>query len=306
MAHTPRRQLDREVGYVYAAMGSVQNSKACRVQQPSGLTYAHGSPGSDLLSILGVLRRTATPADRSNPEALGSIPDVYRAFIRRAFSADGVSYYIVPSRFDRAASTIPSHRCLGLMAAAFNRYFPRIPASLRQPSREIQAALFAYWGSARWPRDVVCLVVVGGNGNGSSCGTGTGPNAIKAGFATDNSLGTPLDTFSGVVPDGVATVTLTFPPPVHAVTTRVEGNVYAVHVDQSPRYAHYHPPTVIWRSADGRVLQRRSTSDAANRAYLCKQSAVLCLLVQVLADAGSSSSSGSRSVPSAQVLKPGG
>jgi len=312
IAHTPRRQLQRELGYVFAAMGPVQSSKACRSHQPSGVTYIEGSPGRDLLSILGVLRRPATPADRFNPARLGQAPNVYRAYIRRAFAAGGVSAYIVPARFDPAAAGIPSDRCLALETAAFNRYLPRIPARLRRPTRQIEAAIIAYFRTiaSQSPRDTVCLVSVAGSQTGSSCGITS--KGIEAGFATENSLGTPLDTFSGIVPDGVAAVTLLFPgrAPPHAVTTRVEGNVYAVHfsLDAVPlsRSSPSPSPTVIWRSPQGRVLKRMSTSPAAERAYICKQSPVPCLLAVALQSGGSSSISSSSHARSAPVRAHGG
>jgi hypothetical protein len=269
------------------------------------VTYIHGSPGSDLLSILGILRRPATPADRFNMRRLQPIPDVYRAYIRRAFSAGGVSYYIVPARGNSAA-VIPSDRCVALQATALNRYLPRIPASLRQPTREIGAALIAYYRAIASDavQNTICLVYEAGNGGSASCGIA--PKGIEEGFATENSLGTPVGTFSGVVPDGVAKVTLVLPAigrqPAHAVTTRVEGNVYAVHV--SGRSGSQVSPTVIWRSAQGRVLKRRSTSDAANRAYICRQSPGACLLVQALLR--SSSGSGGSPVRSTPAHSAGG
>jgi hypothetical protein len=275
------------------------------LQQPSGTTYIPGSPGRELLSILGVLSRPATPADRFNPHGVGSFPDVYRAYVRRASSADGVSYYIVPARYDRAAVSPPA-RCFGLLVAALTRYIPKIPTALRQPTREIGTAYIAYLRSLarEAPRDAIYLVYVAGDGDGSS-GQWT-LKGIQDGFATQNSLGTPMGTFSGVVPDGVATVTLDLPAigrqPAHAVTTRVEGNVYVVHASG---LSHSQvSPTVIWRSPDGRVLKRMSTSPAANRAYVCKRSPVACLLVSLLQE--SSSGSGSSPVRSAQPRIAGG
>lgn len=289
IAHTPQRQLHRELAYIAAATRSVQTSKACQLQQPSGATYIQGSPGPDLLSILGVLRRPATPADRLNPKAVAGTPDIYRDYVRRAFSARGASYYIVPVRFDRAA-TLPSDRCFALQTTALNRYLPGIPASLRQPTRELQAALITYFRTiAAQAPATICLVNVAGNDTGSLCGIA--PKGIEEGLATDIP-GTNLDTFTGVVPDGVATVTLIFPPPAHAVTTRVEGNVYAVHASihvSIPSRSRL-SPTVIWRSPEGRVLKRISPSNPATRARLCRQHPVACLLIQVATVAPSEAS----------------
>lgn len=297
IAHTPQRQLRRELGYIVASTQSVQNSRACQLQQPSHATYIGGSPGRDLLKMLGVLRRPPTQADRFNLQGLGPMPDVYRAYIRRAFSAGGVSYYVVPARFDRAAA-IPSNRCFDLQSRALNRRLARIPASLRQPTREIQAAFIAFDRNtaSHAPRDTICIVSVGGNQTSSSCGFA--PTGIKQGFATENSPGPNLDTFSGVVPDGVATVTLIFPAPGRAVTTRVTGNVYAVRVNFYARHGSRPSPSpaVIWRSADGRVLKRVSTSNAATRARICKQQPVACLLLEASSASGSARTSAAKPV----------
>jgi hypothetical protein len=305
IAHTPKRQLHRELAYVMAATQAVHNSKACRLRQPVGVTYAQGSPGSDLLSILGVLRRPATPADHLDLSRLGPpVPDVYRAYIRRALSADGVSYYIIPARFDRAAS-VPSDRCFELQTQALNRGLPKIPTSLRQPTREIQAALIAWERSiaAHAPRDTICFVSLGHSSTGASCGAT--PQAIKAGQGAGNDDGT----YSGVVPDGVATITLILPAtaghPVRSFTVRVTGNVYAVRTDQNPLHAFLHPPTVIWRSADGRVLKRISppTNTAAARNRVCKQVPVPCLVIGA-SSGGTSSASGAAPVRTRQRTGP--
>lgn len=306
IAHTPQKELRRELAYIAAATRGVENSKPCRLQPR--VTYIGGSPGSDLLSILGVLRRPASPGDRLNPQMLEPTPDVYRSYIRRAYFAGGVSYYIVPSRFDPAAS-IPSHRCFELQTTALDRYLPKIPAPLRQPTREIQAAIFAYLRSTarQTPRDRICLVYVG-IGSGSACGTT--PKGIEEGFATENALGTPNGTFSGVVPDGVATVTVIFPAtgqrPAHAVTSRVEANVYAVHVPIYALNSLPPSPTVIWHSPQGRVLKRFPPLNVAElRALLCKQQPIACLLLETATVTSSSSSGSGASIVSRQRASAG-
>ena len=290
IAHTPQRQLRRELSYITTATAGVERSKACRVQQPAGATYIHGSPGSDLLSILGVLRRAATPADRLDSEVVAGTPDIYRAYVRRASSAGGISYYIVPARFDRAAS-IPSERCFELQVAALKGELPKLPVPLRQPTRKLQRAFIAYDRSivAHAPRDTICFVSIGRNESGTGCGIT--PEAIKEGQAGQDNQGT----YSGVVPDGVATVTLSFPTAggqtAHAATVSVIGNVYAAHV--STRSISVPTPTIIWRSAQGRVLKRISPPNAAARASACKQYPLACLAVQgASAETSSASSSG--------------
>jgi hypothetical protein len=292
IAHTPQRQLHRELAYIAAAARDVDQSKACQPGQPAGGPYAQGSPGSDLLSILGVLRRPATPADRLSPRVLVGTPDVYRAYIRRALSVGGVSYYIVPARF---APSPQSNRCFELEAAALDRRLATIPASLRPPTRELQAAISVWFrdAAAKAPRVMICFVSVGGSDTGAQCGDSA--RGIEDGETGQDNNGT----YSGVVPDGVKSVMLSFPAagghPARSVTTPVTGNVYAVHVGGSStlayRLAYLHPPTVIWRSARGRVLKRIAPPTAEIRAAECKRYPVACLLA-----AGAYVSSSSRSV----------
>jgi hypothetical protein len=54
---------------------------------------------------------------------------------------------------------------------------------------------------------------------------------------------------SGVVPDGVASVTLGFPKA--SVTARVVDNVFVV---REPR-GDNPPPRIVWRSANGTVMK---------------------------------------------------
>jgi hypothetical protein len=71
---------------------------------------------------------------------------------------------------------------------------------------------------------------------------------------------------SGIVPDGVARVTLTYPPrgpnniypakqPAVTVTTTPVSNVFVVRVHQDPGSSSV-PKTIVWRSANGHVIRR--------------------------------------------------
>ena len=161
LAHTPQRRLHRELSYIAAATHSTLDSRACRLRQPTGVSTIHGTPGPALVSALGVLRRPATPADRLDPAVLAGTPDVYAGHARRALTANRVSYYIVPARYDRSAS-VPSDRCFALQIAALHQALPKLPSALRDQTRVLQAGLIAYAQrqAARAPRDTVCLVTV--------------------------------------------------------------------------------------------------------------------------------------------------
>jgi hypothetical protein len=288
---TPPAQRRREAGYISAATRQVQRSAACRVRQPQGVTI-HRAPGSALLSTLGVLRRPETAGDALSRGALGERGDVYAGATRRALVVGGTSYYLVPERDDPAA-TVPSSRCLTLLAAALHRALPRIPASLRARTAAIQAAFIAIDRrlAARGPQDVICVVTQSHNAGSTGCGTTVAQ--IQHGTSPDDQDGT----FSAVVPDGVATVTLRFPSaqgrPARSVTATVHGNVYAVRVAGESSGASTATPVVIWRSAQGHVIRTVTPPSHAAVAKLCREHPFQCLALSESSSSGQYSASSS-------------
>src|SRR5579862_5245125 len=102
---TPRPKLRRELSYINMATQHAQQAypHLCNPQLPPRTSFLHGSPGHALTSILDVLRRPQTAADRRGRQWLSGTPDVYVRSIRRAFVADGVSYFIAVARSDPSA-----------------------------------------------------------------------------------------------------------------------------------------------------------------------------------------------------------
>jgi hypothetical protein len=295
---TPQKQLRREFSYVAAATKGVLASPACQLQQPTGVSFVHRTPDRTLLSLLAVLRRPATPADRVNSSVFDGIPDVYAGSTRRAFSAGGETYYLAVSGFDRAAS-IPSDECFVLQARALARYLPKIPPALRSQTQALQAGFIDYARNvfARAPRDGICILGLGRNETGTSCGITAAQ--IKAGAGPSDDQGV----FSGVVPDGVAWVTLSFRAaagrPPRSITGRVRGNVYAIRVGGAGQPSTQ--PTVTWRSAQGRVIKTIPVPTAAQERAACRQHVVACALIQ---DGGMSTSSTSSSTTATPTRAP--
>lgn len=275
IARTPKRQLDRELAYMAAATRKPLRSRTCAVHQPNGVSVVHGSPGAGLTSVLGVLRRAQTPADHLRPAALAGTPDVYAGHTRLALSADGVSYFIVPARYDAAAS-LPSARCFDLQRSALRAYLANITPSLRQPTLALQAGLIKVGRrlATDAPRSTICLVTASGDSGGADCGITAAE--IKRGVPASYGQGT----FSGIVPDGVASVTLRFRTapgsPAHSVTGAVRGNVYAVHLANAPSVPVI--PTVIWRSADGHVLKVVPAPRPQTVTSACRHNPAECLV----------------------------
>jgi hypothetical protein len=277
LENTPRKQLRREFSYIAAAIKPALESSVCQATTPPGPTFVHGTPDRSLLSILGILRRPATPADRLSASVFAGMSDVYAGSARHAFSAGGESYYLAVAGFDQAQSE-PSPRCSALERSAFARYLPKIPPALRAQTSALEAGLLTYSRHllTGGPRDGICVIDTGRSDNGTSCGNTAAE--IKDGSTPDDANGV----FVGVVPDGVASVTLAFPAhrgtPAHSVHGTVRGNMYAIRVPGAPEPPI--EPTVTWHSADGHVIKTIANPTLAQERAACRANPVPCALIQ--------------------------
>lgn len=303
---TPRPRLRREFSYLNAASRKMQSVRGCEPHPPLRGSFIHGSPGSALLSILGVLRRPAVRTDRLDPQPLEGVAHVYVGYVRRALVYDGVSYYIAADRNDFSA-LLPAARCRALEVAALNRELPRIPASLRKPTQVLQTTLLAQDRRlvAGEPRQTICLATVSKNSGGAECGLGAA--AIKHGIAPSDDQGI----FSGVVPDGVATVTLHLREKDGQATTGtapVTGNMYAIRVPKAINGVNGVAPVLsfVWRSADGGVLKDVYAPDAHALASYCRRHAVTCaaMTAGISVQSSSSSSNGAAYSGTASATSP--
>lgn len=295
IANTPPAQLRREFALIEAATKTVTATTACHVTMPHGPTVIHGAPGRALLSTLGLLRRPATAADRLPARALGQEGVApYAGAARRALTVRHTAYYIVPIR-ETTAGEAPPQRCFSLQVQALQRALPTIPAALRSPTREIQAASIAYIRTLLTgpPQDAICQVTVSGTSSSSDCGEQL--QAIQHGGVPGDDNGT----YSGVVPDGVASVTLRFPPSTHraasSVTGTVHNNVYVVRAAAAVPGKLPAVPTVIWHAADGQVLKTIRQPAAESIQRFCHDHPESCAAMVLAESASSSSSTGSGS-----------
>jgi hypothetical protein len=212
--------------------GSRTSIAAC-LSRPRGGAL-HGKPSDSLLSILGVLRRRATPSDALPAKARFFLLDrnfggaeVYVNYIRRARVIDGVSYYVYPQLEDLCGRT-------------------------SQPSA----------GLLQW-----------GGGSGTSWG-GMGTAAtIQQGSQGGTTGSFTHTTIEMLIPDGVTTVTLHYPAGIvggfnrhHAravtITTNVVGNLIVVTVPRDGN-REAEPDPMIWRAANGRIVLTRTCTQAS-------------------------------------------
>jgi hypothetical protein len=205
-------------------------AKAARLSAASCVSKAalQGAPSRSLLSILGVLRRPATPADAgSGITAQGFTSAVFVHYIRRARVVDGSPYYIYPAIVGGCGTGEKPHQ--GVI--------------------ELGKDLDLGHG------------LIGGAGGGGATAAGI----ERGGEASSGSPGSATSaTMTIVVPDGVAKVTLHYPagrasgyspkisPAVTVTTTPVE-NLVVVSV---PRSNPLQKGTMIWWAANGHMIRR--------------------------------------------------
>lgn len=232
---------------------AVRHERPCRAERGPALpATSDGSPGPALLSLLGVLRRPTTEVDRL-PRSLQTGADaegVYVRYIRLARVSDGISYYILPAESINQRESVPL-RCYTALISAVRAEMPRIPARFRTATLDFAERLASRDRQlTKTPTGPgVCLLLSGKVGSAGTCGA-TAPQLESVGLL---SFGGPV---SGVVPDGVATVTLHYPNGggTHAktVTARVVGNVFVSATFASSRLPS---PTMVWRAANGTVVR---------------------------------------------------
>jgi hypothetical protein len=302
---TPQPRLKQEFGYIGKATQSVLASSACREPGPSMARTIHAKPGAALLATLGLLRRPATAADRLASPMLGATGPGTAAYVgaaRRAVSVGRSDYFLAPVR-NLPAAAYPSARCFVLQSQALALALPHIPARLRAPTRELQRAFIAYdqRQAATPPMDGICIVTTFGR-RGSSANCGAALPEIRHGMLPSDDNGT----FVGVVPDGVASVTLRIAPGAghvaRSVTAVVRNNMYVARAGQDVPFKPG-SPTVVWRAADGRVLRTFSEPNPESLRELCQQHAEACVPAYLLA-VSSTKSATSTAPLAARAAKP--
>jgi hypothetical protein len=261
----PSGRQRKEMAYIFKAEAATERAdKACAAgfRPPllgSGSNrISDGSPPAQLLSILPVLARPATPRDKLPTHVLRpfALKDIDVRYIRRARRVFGLSIYIVPAGDANLGGPVPA-RCLREQSAALHRELPQIPRSLRAGTLGLEPRFVNQTRHDALPYPGVCLVALGADG-GSSCSYSVSDieqgRAITSGGGPDE-----VGFIYGLVPDGVATVTLSSPEPgthgrAQTTTVKAINNVFIV-----PNPGGYRtfgtPAKLIWRSDTGAVIR---------------------------------------------------
>jgi len=260
LGHLSPVQQHELSAYITPAQVKAMKTSAC--QPPSARpTVSEGSPTSGLLWVLGVLRRPGIRSDlpraphASTPLYPTEVQDIYVRYVRRAQVKAGVSYYVIPgARLVQDPEFSP--RCRASQVAVLRGNLPHIPPNERASTLALQRRWLALFARMGQPAEGVCLMAFEASGvGGGSCVTAA--QAEQGGLQESNG-----STFSGVVPDGVSTVTVHYPvgngSAAQTFTSEVVGNVFAIRIP-GLTLGGGPPATIIWRSASGEAIKTIST-----------------------------------------------
>lgn len=229
-------------------------------------TISHAAP-TELLPILGVLRRPATPSDKLPPRfplvrvAQGSAQVIYVDYIRLARVRDGVRYYLIPV-VSAGDGIGVSPACAAAEMAALHRELPHIPQALRAHAKQVLADLIAEQRYHSHPHQAIWELDVSHGGGSASSGGGGIAWDITHGEAMGSSGSNGNATVTGVVPDAVATITFRYlggPHGTTSITTRPINNVFVYRAPRTSPTAF--PNLIIWRNAHGKIIKTLSEND---------------------------------------------
>ena len=295
----PPAWLGRERQYITNARLQTQRRDPACVPTAQPSVRVDGMPSRGLLSSLAALRAPGDGPIGGMGDDLQHVgppvpTEVYAQYERlartvalsatRSAPAASVSVYVVAAANVTGAATVPS-RCDAEQSAALRRALPQIPSALRTATLQLGAQTLAQRRSIIQNAEGIAVVAVARSPHDVS-----GPR-IDAYSAKINQFlqrgaisqvgfqsgtGTVL---SGVVPDGVASVTLHFParfgggnpaPPL-TVTARPVENVFVVRIPRSfvpQAFGRTTADSITWRAANGTVIKTtRPTPRRPGRGY---------------------------------------
>jgi hypothetical protein len=246
-----------------------------------GAGVSYGAPSAAMLSMLPILSRPATSADRL-PATLyfhddgrlkvllgGQGGDVYIRYVRRVRVDERRTFYLVPvANLGRLPlSPAAANRCYQLEVAALRAELPSVSLAERAPTRrygDAEYALGRYNLETSTVYAGVALIYENTNGGGGGGGAQSLDSIQQGGQLGGGGGGKPPTpiVLDGIVPSGIATVTLTFPAtryhghslPALSATSKVIDNVFITPIPTLFERGAW-PNTAIWRSASGTVIK---------------------------------------------------
>lgn len=250
---------------------------------PLPVTLNDAAPNPGLLASVGALRRTPTPAElrlvRSGGYSVGSMTTLYRRYARIVVGSTGLKAKITVGIGQQyRPPLLYDPRCVRAVKKALAPHLSHQPPAVRKAV----AGLLHVIPIPAGPTEQLNLMVGAGGtelplglkrfrsqglflsaGSGGPLPPGLGGAHGKQSYRPKH----PHATFAGLVPDGVATVTITLPqrmarglyaptaiyPSAYTATARVHQNM--AFFTSVPRDAPDVRGTMIWRGAHGQLLR---------------------------------------------------
>jgi hypothetical protein len=201
----------RETAIYNRALQEVQHRHpSCRKAISPRRPDTHAAPGADLLGALGVLRRPQNDGDRTfgtqfrDPLLRGA--GVFLDYVRLARVVDGTSFFLVPVQDTRSFPHPPLY-CFTLDRHQIDRDLASLPPRRRRVyARHLHRILGYQIHLAHHKAKQGVWLISRGQGGGSGAAYTASQVLRGAPLGGEWSPGHPA-TVSGVVPDGVASIT---------------------------------------------------------------------------------------------------
>jgi hypothetical protein len=279
---TAAARLLREQGYITTARSQTERRDPACVPAAQPLVRVDGAPSRGLLSSLAALRAPGGGPIGAMGDDLQHVgppvpTGIYAQYERpartvalpatRSAPAASIRVFVVAAANVTGAASVPA-RCDAEQTAALRGELPQIPSALRTPTLQLAARALAERRATIQNAEGIAVVLLfhGANGSGIDAYSATTTQFLQRGAISQvgfrSGTGTVL---SGVVPDGVASVTLHFParvgggnpaPPL-SVTARPVENVFVVRLPRSfipQAFGGTTPDSIKWRAANGTVI----------------------------------------------------
>ena len=260
---------------------TIAHNRACSPFASGLPTIDHGSPGRALTSILGILRRPAVDFARLPTEIRmslsikrpGELREIYINDVHFVRTVAGIRFYIVPLA-DASGLKPVSGVCQARQIATLKRELAHTPTASRARILALQSQYLAWerYGELH-PQGIAEAELQPGHDHGygrrfGCCDTVPDIENGEAGLGFIGGVsrlrrraGRPLahadDTLylTGIVPDGVATVTLNRTAnPSYTTTAKVINNVWVARLPVKTVDGTF-PLQYVWRSARGTLIK---------------------------------------------------
>jgi hypothetical protein len=277
--------LRRELRYITIARLQTERRDPACVPAAQPLVRVDGMPSRGLMSSLAALRAPGGGPIGAMGDDLQHVgppvpTEVYARYERlartvvlpatRSAPAISVSVYVVAAANVTGAASVPS-RCDAEQFAALRGELPQIPSALRAPTLQLAARTLAERRSAVQNAEGIAAVALSHTHDASGprvdAYSATTTHFKQSGAISQVGFQSGSSTIlSGVVPDGVASVTLHFPArfgganpaPSLSVTARPIENVFVVRLPRSfipQAFGGATLDSIEWRAANGTVIK---------------------------------------------------